>query len=118
MGGPDDGREHAGACLARAGVDGIGRCAWALSDPVWCHFCPFCVYGVLMTGVREKRRIRRRWDEEWGTIEKEGNIWWLGSGMKGWVDVMGINRWGWICECFSFSPPLFRILLAVPSEPR
>ena len=53
--------------------------------------------------------MRRRWDEEWGKLGKEGNIWWLGNGTKGWIDVMGTNRWGWICECFlhlSFFFPL------------
>ncbi|KAF8064338.1 DHHC palmitoyltransferase-domain-containing protein [Lyophyllum atratum] len=45
-----------------------------------------------------KRRTRRRWDAEWGRIDQEGNIWWLGSGMEGWKDVMGRNPWGWFCE--------------------
>jgi len=42
--------------------------------------------------------MRQEWDREWGTISKEGNIWWLGSGKKGWVDVMGTNPLGWFCE--------------------
>lgn len=45
--------------------------------------------------AREKRRMKREWDEEWGKIGKEGNLWWLGSGEKGWVDVMGSNPLGW-----------------------
>ena len=42
--------------------------------------------------------MRQEWDREWGSIGKEGNIWWLGSGKKEWVDVMGMNAWGWFCE--------------------
>jgi len=50
-------------------------------------------YGFCHT--LEKRRMKREWDEEWGKIGKEGNLWWLGSGEKGWVDVMGSNPLGW-----------------------
>ncbi|KAF9463502.1 DHHC palmitoyltransferase-domain-containing protein [Collybia nuda] len=45
--------------------------------------------------IREKRRTKQLWNEEWGSIEKDGNIWWLGSSKKGWLDVMGNSRWGW-----------------------
>ncbi|KNZ76633.1 Palmitoyltransferase PFA3 [Termitomyces sp. J132] len=45
--------------------------------------------------ILAKRRKTRSYDEEWGRIGREGNIWWLGSGKKGWVDVMGYNVWGW-----------------------
>lgn len=45
-----------------------------------------------------KRRTRKEWDDEWGDLNKEGHIWWLGSGKAGWEDVMGTNKWGWICE--------------------
>ncbi|GLB44476.1 putative DHHC palmitoyltransferase family protein [Lyophyllum shimeji] len=44
---------------------------------------------------REKLRTKRVWDAEWGRIDREGNIWWLGSGKKEWVDVMGKNPLGW-----------------------
>lgn len=63
---------------------------------------------------REKRRTRRAWDAEWGEIEREGNIWWLGNGKKEWVDVMGKNAWG----CFL---PIGRSLndgLTYPVNPR
>ncbi|KAG6890129.1 hypothetical protein C0995_011422 [Termitomyces sp. Mi166 len=53
-------------------------------------------YWAILT----KRRKARSYDEEWGRIRREGNIWWLGSGKKGWVDVMGHNVWGWFCESF------------------
>jgi len=43
-----------------------------------------------------KRRTRKEWDDEWGDLDKEGHIWWLGSGKAGWEDVMGTNKWGWI----------------------
>lgn len=52
---------------------------------------------------REKRKTKQMWDEEWGSIDKAGNLWWLGSAKKGWLDVMGNNRWGWFCECISNS---------------
>jgi len=42
-----------------------------------------------------KRRMRREWDEEWGDMSTEGNLWWLGSRREGWEDVMGKSVWGW-----------------------
>ena len=51
----------------------------------------------------EKRRMRQQWEREWGSISKEGNIWWLGSGRDGWVDVMGTNPMGWLCESYLVS---------------
>lgn len=93
MDGANDCGKYASACAARPRVPGVGRCTWVLFDPVRCPHSLSLMSHVLL---REKRRIRQRWDDEWGSIAKEGNIWWLGSGMKGWVDVMGSNRWGWI----------------------
>ncbi|KAF5376746.1 hypothetical protein D9615_007891 [Tricholomella constricta] len=55
----------------------------------------------------QKRRTLRAWDAEWGQIGREGNIWWLGSGTKGWVDVMGKNPWGWFCESSLFVIVIF-----------
>ncbi|KAI6101770.1 DHHC palmitoyltransferase-domain-containing protein [Pisolithus croceorrhizus] len=43
-----------------------------------------------------KQRTRRRWDQEWGRIGKEGNIWWLGSYRANWEAVMGKNVWWWL----------------------
>jgi len=43
----------------------------------------------------DKRRTRRKWDEEWGRMSTEGNLWWLGSRREGWEDVMGKSIWGW-----------------------
>lgn len=47
---------------------------------------------------RAKRRKLRQWDQEWGRLSKEGNIWWRGDAYEEWVDVMGKNPLGWICE--------------------
>jgi len=44
---------------------------------------------------RAKNRTRRAWDEEWGALQTEGNIWWLGSRRTNWEQVMGKNPWGW-----------------------
>jgi palmitoyltransferase len=43
----------------------------------------------------EKGRTKREWDEQWGDLNTEGNIWWLGSSRKNWESVMGENIWGW-----------------------
>ncbi|KAG9015877.1 hypothetical protein FRB90_004337 [Tulasnella sp. 427] len=43
-----------------------------------------------------KKRTRRAWDEEWGGLRTEGNIWWLGNTRTNWEQVMGKNPWGWI----------------------
>ncbi|KAF9054095.1 DHHC palmitoyltransferase-domain-containing protein [Panaeolus papilionaceus] len=42
-----------------------------------------------------KRRKVKEWDEEWGDLHKEGNLWWKGSAHAEWVDVMGKNWLGW-----------------------
>ncbi len=44
-----------------------------------------------------KRDKRKAWDEEWGNLDTEGNIWWRGSAYEEWVDVMGKSWLGWIC---------------------
>jgi len=46
--------------------------------------------------LRAKRRTRKQWDEEWGRIGIEGNLWWLGSPKANWEAVMGKNVWWWI----------------------
>lgn len=46
--------------------------------------------------LKAKKRTRRAWDEEWGGLKTEGNIWWLGSWRTNWEQVMGKNPWGWI----------------------
>lgn len=50
--------------------------------------------------VAHRARIRtvKSWDEEWGKLKTEGNIWWLGSPRKNWEQTMGKNPWGWIRE--------------------
>ncbi|KAI0944640.1 hypothetical protein AcW1_002303 [Taiwanofungus camphoratus] len=42
-----------------------------------------------------RRRTRRLWDDEWGKIGTEGNIWWLGSYRRNWESVMGHHIWEW-----------------------
>ncbi|KAI0311950.1 DHHC palmitoyltransferase-domain-containing protein [Amylostereum chailletii] len=42
-----------------------------------------------------KRQTRREWDEEWGRIGYEGNVWWLGNVRTHWEQVMGPNPWTW-----------------------
>ncbi|KDQ06688.1 hypothetical protein BOTBODRAFT_167841 [Botryobasidium botryosum FD-172 SS1] len=41
------------------------------------------------------RKTRKEWDREWGKINTEGNLWWLGSKKANWEAVMGKNRWRW-----------------------
>ncbi|KIK66341.1 hypothetical protein GYMLUDRAFT_38150 [Collybiopsis luxurians FD-317 M1] len=56
--------------------------------------------------IANKQRVRKEWDKEWGRIGREGNVWWLGSAMKGWEDTMGSrgrtreNPWGWASWVF------------------
>ncbi|OAX36927.1 zf-DHHC-domain-containing protein [Rhizopogon vinicolor AM-OR11-026] len=45
--------------------------------------------------IRAKRQTQKNWDEEWGRIDKEGNLWWLGSSRENWEGVMGKNVWWW-----------------------
>ncbi|KAI5476748.1 vacuole protein, palmitoyltransferase domain containing [Pseudohyphozyma bogoriensis] len=44
---------------------------------------------------REKRRAKKVWDQQWGRIGKEGNLWWLGSSRANWEMVMGKDKLGW-----------------------
>lgn len=53
---------------------------------------------------RAKRRTKKAWDQEWGKIETEGNLWWAGSMRKNWEEVMGPTWWKWLRE-FSFFHP-------------
>lgn len=48
-------------------------------------------------GFKEKNEVKRRWDNEWGRIGKEGNLWHLGSKRENFEMVMGKNKWGWFC---------------------
>jgi len=69
-------------------------------------------YGLF--AWRTMRETRRRWNEEWGDLDTEGNIWWTGSRKQGWIDVMGTNPLGWIL-------PIGRSLsdgLSYPVNPR
>jgi hypothetical protein len=56
------------------------------------------VKETLPKGFRGRAALRKKWDEEWGRIGKEGNLWWLDSRRKNWEAVMGKNVWTWFCE--------------------
>ncbi|KAF8816885.1 zf-DHHC-domain-containing protein [Phlegmacium glaucopus] len=43
-----------------------------------------------------KTRKLREWDEDWGALSTEGNIWWRGDQHAEWTDVMGSWWLGWI----------------------
>ncbi|KAI0342150.1 zf-DHHC-domain-containing protein [Trametopsis cervina] len=45
--------------------------------------------------IGAKRRTQKQWDQEWGSIDIEGNLWWLGSARENWTSVMGTSEWGW-----------------------
>ncbi|KAJ7750903.1 DHHC palmitoyltransferase-domain-containing protein [Mycena metata] len=52
--------------------------------------------GVACWDVGAKRRALEAYDEEWGSPNTEGNVWWAGSARAGWEDVMGKNVVGWV----------------------
>ncbi|KAI5831016.1 hypothetical protein K523DRAFT_301437 [Schizophyllum commune Tattone D] len=52
------------------------------------------VFGLWEVGA--KGRTRDRWDAEWGSLDREGNLWWQGSAWKEWTSVMGTSWIGWI----------------------
>ncbi|KII90880.1 hypothetical protein PLICRDRAFT_39484 [Plicaturopsis crispa FD-325 SS-3] len=60
------------------------------------------VYAALGRGqrfwrLRAKTATRRAWEAEWGSIGREGNLWWAGSGARAhWEEVMGEGWGGWI----------------------
>lgn len=56
---------------------------------------------TLLSMYRAKRKTREQWDKEWGRIDEEGNLWWLGSTRENWISVMGSSKWGWFCKCVS-----------------
>ena len=50
-----------------------------------------------------KRRTKQEWDEQWGRIGKEGNLYWLGSARKNWEAVMGDKWYQWIRESYLYA---------------
>jgi palmitoyltransferase len=48
-------------------------------------------------GFLQARRVRKRWDWEWGNPQTEGNVWWLGSARANWEMVMGRHKLPWFC---------------------
>ena len=57
-----------------------------------------CMHSANRPYHRAKGRTRDRWDAEWGSLDREGNLWWQGSAWKEWTSVMGTSWVGWICE--------------------
>ncbi|KAG8721004.1 palmitoyltransferase pfa5 [Ceratobasidium sp. 395] len=45
---------------------------------------------------RKRYEQRKRWEEEWGRIEREGNLWWLENARANWEQVMGHSVWEWL----------------------
>ncbi|ETW80032.1 hypothetical protein HETIRDRAFT_477622 [Heterobasidion irregulare TC 32-1] len=45
--------------------------------------------------ISAKKRTVSEWDREWGKMETEGNLWYLGSVRAHWELVMGTNAWTW-----------------------
>lgn len=58
-----------------------------------------------------KQAKRRQWNEQWGRIDHEANIWWLGSSRKNWESVMGKSVWWWIRE-----PPRLPGVVQTPAD--
>jgi len=99
----DDGREYgnpfyegAGGCDTHKGVRDLR---------VWVSCSGKCIFVVqmmtllfdrLIITLSAKREARRRWNEDWGDLNSEGNLWWTGSKRQGWIDVMGTSPLGWI----------------------
>ncbi|GAA5842481.1 hypothetical protein JCM11251_007326 [Rhodosporidiobolus azoricus] len=46
--------------------------------------------------LREKSKIRKAWNRQWGRHGKEGNLWWLGSKRANWEAVMGKDKLPWL----------------------
>lgn len=47
---------------------------------------------------RQHRKTRARWNQEWGSMHKEGNPWQLGSGTRNVRMVFGKRKLAWFCE--------------------
>lgn len=69
-----------------------------------------------LEGFKGRKELRRRWDEEWGRIGKEGNLWWLGSSKANWQAVMGTNKWTWFCMRFFLSSRRWILTLTFDSS--
>ncbi|TFK26936.1 zf-DHHC-domain-containing protein [Coprinopsis marcescibilis] len=46
--------------------------------------------------ISAKRFTLKEWDQEWGKLDTEGNLWWIGGKRREWEHVMGTNPLGWI----------------------
>lgn len=54
------------------------------------------LYG--WNNFRVKKLTKQYWNQEWGRIGKEGNLWWLGSRKANWTMLMGENKLAWFRE--------------------
>lgn len=69
----------------------------------------FFLYALILTfnhDSSQKFAQRKKWDEEWGRIGMEGNIWWLGSRRLNWEARMGPGVWYWLRTSISLSTEL------------
>lgn len=56
---------------------------------------------LIYLSSRARRSTRKLWDEEWGAISTDGNLWSLGSYRRNWEAVMGHKFYEWFCKWFS-----------------
>lgn len=59
-------------------------------------------YGML--ALRQKKRLVKEWDVEWGKLNTEANLWWLGKKSLNWKAAMGSSAWKWLRECSVLLP--------------
>jgi len=57
---------------------------------------------------RAKSRTVAEWNQQWGRLGREGNLWWLGSKRANWEMVMGEEKLGWFRKLLSLLFPLLR----------
>jgi hypothetical protein len=53
------------------------------------------MHGIL--SFRAKKQTMKDWNDDWGRIGKEGNIFWREGARENWRGVMGGEKLGWIC---------------------
>jgi palmitoyltransferase len=53
-------------------------------------------YGHLWHN-QQKRKVKRRWEEEWGGVPVDAR-WRWGSAGQLWMEEMGKTRLGWLCK--------------------
>lgn len=61
-------------------------------DPQFFH----ALIDIVTITASAKQRTIHQWDEEWGRIRFEGNLWYLGSIRQNWESVMGHHIYEWL----------------------